>query len=68
MASATMLARSREAGSGANSDMAAAAVGGGSSGLPLVDMMLVSERVRCGYRAAMVWAIDAPIEAPTRCA
>ena len=36
--------------------------------LPVVDMMLVSERTRSGRAMAMVWAIMPPIEMPTTCA
>ena len=33
--------------------------------LPVVDMMLVRDRSRCGCSTAMVWAIMPPIETPT---
>ncbi len=46
----------------------ASRVGGGSFGLPVVDMIEVSERTRCGNEIAISWAIMPPIEAPTRCA
>jgi hypothetical protein len=36
--------------------------------LPVVDIMLVSVRTRCGRAIAMVWAIMPPIETPTTCA
>ena len=36
--------------------------------LPVVDMMLVSERTRCGCSMAMVCAIIPPIDTPTTCA
>ena len=36
--------------------------------LPVVDMIDVSERTSSGRRAASVWAIIPPIEAPIACA
>ena len=47
---------------------AASRVGGGTFGLPVVDMIEVSERTRCGNEIAISCAIMPPIEAPTRCA
>ena len=55
-------------GGGAISIAAASRVGGGTFGLPVVDMIEVSERTRCGNEIAISWAIMPPIEAPTRCA
>ena len=46
----------------------ASRVGGGTFGLPVVDMIEVSERTRCGNEIAISWAIMPPIDAPTRCA
>ncbi len=36
--------------------------------LPVIDMIDTSERAESGCRAASVWAIMPPIEAPTMCA
>ena len=55
-------------GGGAISMAAASRVGGGTLGLPVVDMIEVSERTRCGNEIAISWAIMPPMEAPTRCA
>src|SRR6266478_1131436 len=55
-------------GGGAISSAAASRVGGGILGFPVVDMMEVSERTRCGNEIAISCAIMPPIEAPTRCA
>ena len=46
----------------------ASRVGGGTLGLPVVDMIEVSERTRCGNEIAISWAIMPPIDTPTRCA
>ena len=46
----------------------ASRVGGGSLGLPVVDMIEVSERTASGNEIAISCAIMPPIEAPTRCA
>src|SRR5216684_4218271 len=56
------------AGGGAIRTAAASRVGGGSFGLPVVDMIEVSERTRWGNEIAISWAIMPPIDAPTRCA
>ena len=55
-------------GGGAISTAVASRVGGGTFGLPVVDMIEVSERTRCGNEIAISWAIMPPIDAPTRCA
>ena len=55
-------------GRGAISIAAASRVGPGTFGLPVVDMIEVSERTRCGWEIAISWAIMPPIEMPTRCA
>ena len=55
-------------GGGAISMAAASRVGGGTFGLPVVDMIEVSERTRCGNEIAISCAIMPPIDAPTRCA
>ena len=54
------------AGGGAISTAMASRVGGGTFGLPVVDMIEVSERTRCGNEIAISWAIMPPIDAPTR--
>jgi hypothetical protein len=56
------------AGGGAISTAEASRVGAGTFGLPVVDMIEVSERTRCGNEIAISWAIMPPIDAPTRCA
>ena len=44
----------------------ASRVGGGTFGLPVVDMIEVSERTRCGNEIAISWAIMPPMDGPTR--
>src|SRR6185312_15501904 len=56
------------AGGGAISTAVASRVGGGTFGLPVVDMIEVSDRTRSGNEIAISCAIMPPIEAPTRCA
>src|ERR1700721_90701 len=55
---------SRVAGGGAISIAVASRVGAGTLGLPVVDMIEVSERTRSGNEIATSWAIMPPIEAP----
>ena len=55
-------------GGGAISTAAASRVGGGTFGLPVVDMIEVSERTRFGNDSAISCAIMPPIDAPTTCA
>ena len=55
-------------GGAAISSAVASRVGCGSFGLPVDDMMDVSDSTRCGYSIAISCAIMPPIDAPTICA